>query len=130
MAPISFCFLFQNAREQPKIALDESSKDFFNFHGILSTNQELNRTYELITDADISNSNGVKQRDGTKPLDLISIAVKDELTSSLVGDFEELDAELEWSDNDVKDDTSLSNASLSSSGINESEATAGSGSLI
>ena len=49
---------------------------------------------------------------------------KDELTSSLVGDFEELGAELEWSDNDVKDNTSLSNASLSSLGINESEATA------
>jgi hypothetical protein len=47
------------------------------------------------------------------------------LTRSLDGDFEDLGAELEWSDNDVKDDTSLGNASLSSSGINENEATAG-----
>jgi hypothetical protein len=47
------------------------------------------------------------------------------LTRSLDGDFEDLGAELEWSDNDVKDDTSLGDASLSSSGINENEATAG-----
>jgi polyisoprenoid-binding protein YceI len=55
----------------------------------------------------------------------LTSTAKDELTSSLNGDFEDLDAELEWSDNDVKDDTSLSNVSLSSSGINENEATAG-----
>ena len=73
---------------------------------------------------DIVNSKENNCKDSTKTLHLISIE-KDDLTNSLVGDFEELGAELEWSDNDVKDETSLSNASLSSSGINENEATAG-----
>ena len=107
--------------------MDNSCKDFFNFHGILSTHPETNGTNELVrtdTDNELVNCNETKHRDSTKPLDLTSTA-KDELTSSLNGDFEDLDAELEWSDNDVKDDTSLSNVSLSSSGINENEATAG-----
>ncbi|CAB3986950.1 Hypothetical predicted protein [Paramuricea clavata] len=115
-----------NEREQPQIAFDNSCRDFFNFHGILSTNQEPNRTNELVStesDNELVNRNGTKHRDTMKSLDLTSTA-KDELARSLDGDFEDLGAELEWSDNDVKDDTSLGNTSLSSSGINKNEATA------
>ena len=76
------------------------------------------------SDNELVNRNESRYRDGTKSLDLRSTG-KDEETRSLDGDFEELEAELEWSDNDVKDDTSLSNVSLSSSGRNENEASAG-----
>ena len=80
------------------------------------------------SDNELVNRNESRYRDGTKSLDLRSTG-KDEETRSLDGDFEELEAELEWSDNDVKDDTSLSNVSLSSSGRNENEASAGGHSL-
>ena len=60
----------------------------------------------------------------TKSLNLTQQG-KDEFVRTLDVDFEDFDNELEWSDNDVKDDSSLSNVSLSSSGINETEATAG-----
>ncbi|XP_028418374.1 fasciculation and elongation protein zeta-2-like [Dendronephthya gigantea] len=90
-----------NEKEQPQIESDHSCKDFFNFHKI----------YQLIRD------------DSIQSVELTD-TVKEELTKSLDDNFEDIDAELEWSDNDVKDNTSLSNASLSSSGINENEATA------
>lgn len=109
------------------MVLNNSYKDFFNFHGILSTTPQGSRTQNEVVSAEPSDQlvNKTKHRGSIKSLELTNGA-KDESMCSLDGDFEDFEAELEWSDNDITDNASLSSASLTYSGINENEATAGS----
>lgn len=105
--------------EKPEIKCDESYRQFFNFHDIIQTNHVIKSPKELngtIANMELTNCN---EAQSLTLLELGNVA-KVNMTQILHDNLQELDDELEWSECDMKD-----NSSCTSSGLNENDALAG-----
>ncbi|XP_046848630.1 fasciculation and elongation protein zeta-2-like isoform X2 [Xenia sp. Carnegie-2017] len=110
--------MLKNKMEKPEIKCDESYRQFFNFHDIIQTNHVTKSPKELngtIANIELTNCN---EAQSLTLLELGNVA-KVDMTQILHDNLQELDDELEWSECDMKD-----NSSCTSSGLNENDALA------
>ena len=114
--------------------MDNFAKNWFNFHGMKTYVKLLNNdaSYEknenmpngiAELDSELVNKNDIRCNNELTLLDSTG-DVKNSPSPECDSTFEDLGPELEWADNDVKDETLSSNVS-SASGFDESEAAKG-----
>lgn len=123
-----------NPKESPEISSDNFQKNLFNFHGMktyssLSAKEDLYDGTNENTSTSKSHTeseNGLINKDGLDRKDMLSSVdstseLRNELSPKSDSTFEDFGAELEWSDNDVKNETVESKLS-STSEFDENEA--------